>query len=231
MLAMSNQELQCEFCNKVFSREGSFMAHSCAKKMRWLDRDNKNCVVAFTAYKRFYDLTGFAKKRNLGFKDFVESKYYNDFVSFGRWLNDAAVTAPSAYIDYVIKNAVKLKDWTKPSIYEVFLKSLTFKEDPEAAIERSLIWAQDWCNEKNIDIGDFFTTISLNRLVDAMRSGKISPWFLYVCNSGVATLNKFDTSQQKLLSSLLEQKVWSVKIYKHQKLIREYKEMLSEIGL
>lgn len=226
-----NNEFTCEFCNKSFIREGSFFAHSCAKKMRWLDKENKNNVLGFTAYKRFYTLTGFAKKRQLGMKDFIESKYYNDFVSFGRFLNDAMVVAPEAYIDHVIKNSIKLKDWTKPSVYETFLKSLTFKEDPEDAIERSLIWIQDWCNEKDIQISEFFKTISVNRLVDAMRSGKISPWLMYVCNTGVDVLNNFDSSQVKLLGPLLEQKVWSYKLHKNQKLVKEYKEMLSEIGL
>lgn len=231
MLVAMNREFRCEFCDKVFIREGSFFAHSCVKKIRWMDKDNKNSIIGFTAYKRFYDLTGYAKKRNLGFKDFVESSYYNDFISFGRWLNDAAVVAPEAYIDYVIKNSIKLKDWIKPSIYETFLKTLTFKEDPEDAIERSLIWVQDWCNDNNIPVDKFFTAISKNRLVDTLRSGKISPWFMYVCNSGVTALNNFDSSQLKLLGSLLDQKVWSYKLHKNQKLVKEYKEMLSEISL
>jgi len=231
MLAMTKtQEFECQWCDKTFVKESSLMSHACAKKMRWLDKDNKNVVVGFTAWKRFYQLTKSAGK-NKTYKDFVESKFYNDFVNFGRWLNDSAVVQPNAYIDYVIKGNVKLKDWTKNSVYDAYLRTTLMKEDPTDALERSIVWIQDWCAQQNVSIDKFFDTISTNKFVDVLRAGRISPWLLFVCSSPENVLGRFDNSQMKLLDNLLDPKIWNMKLRKYQKEINEYKNLMKEMGL
>ena len=231
MLAMTKtQEFECQFCFKTFVKESSLMSHSCAKKMRWLDKDNKNVIVGFTAWKRFYHLTKAAGKTKT-YKDFVDSKYYNDFVNFGRWINDSAIVQPNAYIDYVIKGNFKLKDWTKNSVYDTYLRITLVKEDPTEALERSLVWIQDWCKQANITVDKFFGTISTNKLVDVLRAGRISPWLLFVCSTPENIFDRFDNSQIKLLDNLLDPKVWNMKLKKYQKEIEEYKGMMRSIGL
>lgn len=227
---VKTQEFECQFCFKTFVKESSLMAHSCAKKMRWLDKDNKHVAIGFTAWKRFYQLTKSAGKTKT-YKDFVDSKYYNDFVSFGMWINDSAIVQPNAYIDYVIKGNFKLKDWTKNSVYDGYLKNTLIKEDPTDALERSIVWIQEWCNQQNVPIEKFFDTISTNKLVDVLRAGRISPWLLFVCSQPEIAFDKFDNSQMKLLDSLLDPKIWNLKLRKYQKEIKEYKELIRSMGL
>lgn len=227
-------EHSCEFCDRTFVKESSLMAHQCAKKMRWLDKGNKNSVVAFTAYKRFYQLTGTSqvnKKKEITFKDFIDSKYYNDFHFFGRWINDAAVVNPNKYIDHVIKHAIKLKDWTKPSNYEYYLRTMLLKENPEDAVERSIEYMQTHCEEKGIEFSKFFSTISSIKFVDTLRSGRISPWVFFVSDEAQELLQKLDQKQLSLIAELLEPKVWNMKTRKHEKDIKELREMMRSIGL
>lgn len=223
-------EHSCEFCSKTFVKESSLMAHSCARKMRWLDRDNKNVIVAFSAWKRFYQLTQ-TKGKNKTYKDFVDSKYYGDFVNFGRWMNDTNVVHPNTYIDYMIRGNYKLKDWTKYSHYETYLKEMTMKEAPEDALERSIVYIQAWCKQANIDVDKFFDTISTNKLVDVLRAGRISPWLLFICSDSSEIFSKFDSSQVKLLDKLLDTKTWHYKLKKYQKEVNEYRELIRSMGL
>lgn len=228
------QEHTCDFCGKSFVKESSLVAHCCAKKIRWLDKDNKNSVVAFTAYKRFYQLTGsnqISGKKEIKFRDFIESKYYNDFHSFGRWLNDAGVVNPNKYIDHVIKHSVKLKDWTKPSVYEYYLRIMLLKESPEAAMERSVEWMLRWCDDKDVKFSDFFSTISTIKLVDSLRSGRISPWVFFVSDKAHDALKSFDQTQMKLIGGLLDPKTWNLKTKKYQKDIKELRAMMRSLGL
>lgn len=227
---MTKQEHVCEFCSKSFVKESSLMAHACAKKMRWLDKSNKNVIVAFTSWKRFYHLTQ-PKRKEKTYKDFVESNFYNEFVNFGRWMNDTSVVHPNTYVDYVIKGNFKLKDWTKNSVYEIYLRELTVKEAPEDALERSIVWIQNWCKQSNIETDKFFETISTNKLVDALRAGRISPWLLFLSLDPQSVMNRFDNSQLKLLDNLLDTKTWHYKLKKYQKDVDEYREMLGSIGL
>jgi hypothetical protein len=234
MRAMSKQqEHECEFCGKSFVKESSLVAHSCAKKLRWLGKDNKNSIIAFTAYKRFYQLTSSnnTKKKEINFRDFIDSQYYNDFHSFGRWLNDAGIVNPNKYIDHVIKHSIKLKDWTKPSIYEYYLRTLLLKEAPEDAIERSIEWIADWCDNQDIEFSDFFSRISTIKFVDTLRSGKVSPWLFFVSDEAQDMLQRLDQTQMKLISGLIDPKVWNLKIKKHQKDIKDLREMMRSVGL
>ena len=93
------------------------------------------------------------------------------------------------------------------------------------------MWMQAWSEANSISIDKFFETISTNKLVDILRSGRISPWILFVCSSPEKILRNFDNSQMKLLDNLLDPKIWNMKLRKYQKEINEYKEMIRSMGL
>lgn len=226
----NNTEYKCEFCNKEFIRENSLLNHTCIIKMRWLEKDNRNVVIGFMSYKRFYQLTN-THKKSINYKDFIKSKFYNDFIKFGLWLNDSFIINPQQYIDYVIKNNVKLKDWTKESIYNDYIKELLFKEKPLDAITRSIEWIQKWSSENNIEIKDFFNKLGNNRLVDSIRNGRLSPWIIFISKNSNDLLTNLDQSQYKLLGNLLDKNLWQLKIHKYQKEFEECKEIVRNLEL
>lgn len=223
-------EFDCDFCDKSFTRESSLMVHCCVKKMRYLDKDNKNSVMAYVTYRRFFELSGLRRKE-ITFKTFIESTMYNDFMRFGKWLNDANIINPQAYADYLIKGSFKIKDWTKESVYQGYLKSYLFQERPMDGVERTLLWIQQLCAENSIPLEKFFETISTNRIVDMLRNGKLSPWLFIVCENSVKLLDRFDSSQHKLLGDLLDTKIWTLKIKKHGQEVKECREILEGLKL
>ncbi len=225
------EEYKCEFCDKTFVREGSLIAHSCVKKMRWIDRNTKNSVIAFVAYKRFYELTNAKKAKNITQMDFINSKFYSDFAKFGKWVNDNLVVSPNQYIDYVIKNSIKLKDWGTSPVYKEFLKLHLLKEEPEEALERSIAWIETWCSTNDIEIKDFFNKISSVKFVDCLLKGFISPWIIFTSRRGEQFLSNLDAQQYNLIQHLLELKVWHIKLKKYQKEVNEYSNILNEAGL
>ena len=233
MMTQSKKDFQCEFCSKEFARESTLIAHSCVKKMRWMDKDNKNVTIGFIAYKRFYQLTGTGFKKNQEYKDFMNSKFYNEFIQFGQWLNDSYIVKPTAYIDYVIKNNVKLKEWTSPSKYEAYLKSMILNEHPCNALERSITYIEAWSKETGFPIQEFFEKIASNKLVDILRSGKISPWIIFLSSESNtrSVLSRLDSSQYKLLDKLLDANLWGLKVRKHKKDVKEYSELLRSLGI
>lgn len=230
MAKNKTREFECDFCDKSFVKESSFAAHSCAKKMRWLDKDNKNSVLGYITYKRFFQLTGMSR-RELTFKTFIESKLYSDFLKFGMWINDASIVDAQAYTDYLIKGSFKLRDWTKSSIYEGYLREYLFKERPMDGLERTIVWINSWCEENETAIENFFNGVSTFKIVDVLRNGKISPWLFFVCDNSYILLDRLDASQWQLLGGLLDGKVWTMKIKKHKKEVEECKAMMRSLGI
>src|SRR5208282_3176264 len=131
--------------------------------------------------QKFHQLTGIGKKQTT-VKDFIESKLYNDFVRFGKWINEGSILKPEKYMDYLITGKFKIKDWTKESVYHTYLRSILLKESPSAGLQRSIEWIQNWSKENNIPIEQFLETVSTFRLVDVIRSGRISPWLILISN-------------------------------------------------
>ena len=200
--------------------------------MRWLEKDNRNVVIGFTAYKRFYQLTN-SQSKSTSYRNFIDSKFYNDFVKFGMWLNDSYIINSSAYIDYVIKNNVKIAKWGHDKTYEAYIRTFILKEHPGNALERSITWMAKYCEENNIALEHFFKSIGPNKLVDILRSAKISPWVLFL-SSNQETRDipyHFDEGQYKLLNNILDPKVWNIKIRKYKSSINEYEKIMEEAGL
>ena len=231
-LKMQNEPKKfiCDFCDKSFERENSYMAHQCSKKIRWLDKSNRNNVLGFKIYKRFYQLTGLQKK-DLEYIDFINSSYFSDFIKFARWLNDADVVNANGYIDYVIKNSIKLKDWMKSDTYESHIKQYIFNEESFKAVERSLEYIVEWCSENNYNLSLFFSIIPTGKFVDLVRSGKISPWLIFTSNKADEVMNRLEPKQHKLLENILNTRYWHVKLNKNKKDVADLKEILKGIEL
>lgn len=230
MQKAKNKLFTCEYCDKEFSKESTLFAHLCVKKQRFLDKDNKNSVVAFMAFRRFFELSGM-RKSDKSFKGFIDSVMYNDFMCFGKWINDALVINPQGYVDYLIRGNFKIKDWTKESTYQTYLKTFLFHESPMAGIERSIMCIQTWSEETNTPLESFFEAISTNRAVDLLRNGRISPWIFIICENSIKLLNRLDVSQYKLLGDLMDSKIWTLKIKKHQAEVLECEEIIEGLGL
>ena len=62
------------------------------------------------------------------YEDFATSKYYAGFVKFGRKMVSEELLEPENYAEYLIRESVALKDWTKDSVYDIYLKELIKKE-------------------------------------------------------------------------------------------------------
>ena len=53
------------------------------------------------------------------------------------------------YAEWLIRESVALKDWTKDATYDIYLKELIKKEPAQRGIERSVKCMQAWGEEKD----------------------------------------------------------------------------------
>jgi len=218
----------CSFCNKEFLRESSIIAHSCVKKMRWQDKDNEHSVMGFRTYQLFYKLTN---DREISFEHFINSQLYCDFLSFGKWLNEQLIFDCDSYIEYLVLGNFKIKDWSKKSVYETFLKIYLIKEDPVIAVVRTIEFMSEYCEIKNIELQDFYKDSVTTWVIDNLRNGRISPWLFFTSQKSETLLNRFDSSQYKLLGNLLDNSAWSLRFNKCKTEIAECKELLKEMDM
>lgn len=201
------QNFECKYCGKKFHKENTLSAHMCVKKRRYMEKDTQASRFGLRTFQRFYDLT-MASKKVKTVDDFIDSPYYIDFAKFGNHLANLRPVYPEQFIDFVIKGGVKLKDWTKDYVYETYIEDLVKKEPPVSATERTIAEIISWSEKNNTNFEDFFKLISPNEAAYMIKTGRISPWVLYLADSGEILQNKFNEDHAKIIGDIIDPGFW-----------------------
>ena len=138
--------MKCKWCGKEFQSERTLSAHMCVKKRRWADRDMSHIRLGHRAFQMFYELNTSAKEPK-SMEDFIMSQYYEAFVKYGRACQVNEWLQPERYTEWLIKNGVKLKQWTSDRQYDKFIKDYVRKEPGLKALERTIVYLAKWSED------------------------------------------------------------------------------------
>ena len=221
---------ECQFCEKSFKREKTLAVHLCEPKRRWINRDEKYVRLGFLAYNRFYEITQGSTKPKT-YEHFSKSNYYTAFTKFGRHVLDINAIDPEKFIDFVITTSVPLDKWCSDAVYETYIRELNKKETAERAVERGILLMQQWSREHDRPYNVFFREISRPRLIHWIKSGRISPWIIFNCDSGDASIAAMTDHEQNMIMAYLEPTFWQRKFSTRQDDVEFVKMVLKEAGL
>lgn len=225
----TKSEFSCDFCSRAFIRETTLSKHLCEYKRRWLDKDKAGNRIGFQSWLQFYARnTASTKKRT--YLDFTKSAYYIAFVKFGNYCINAHVINVSRYMDYLLKNDIKLDTWAQDTTYTKFLIQYLKEEDPLDAVARSIETTVDLAQQEKILTKDCLRYGNKNRICYAITNGKISPWMLYQSESGVRFIESLDVTQQKMIIDYINPEQWAIKFVRDRDLLSQVKELLQAAG-
>jgi hypothetical protein len=223
----------CRYCNKQFKRESTLIAHQCEPKRRWQQEKEVGVQFGLQAYLRFYELTqGSAKLKS--YSNFVESSFYIAFVKFGRHMVDIRAVNPRAFIDHVIKNNKKLDTWCYEAVYLEYLQSYMRKESAQDALERGLLEMQKYAEEHSELSGgfrDYFRHGNSNKICYHISNGRISPWVVYNCNSGIEFLENLSDEQITIVIPWIHPEIWQHRFKDYVADTEWVKSILNQAGL
>ena len=197
----------CKWCEKEFRNERTLSAHMCPKKRRWADREMTHVRLGYRVFQMFYELNTVASKSK-SMEDFIRSQYYEGFVKFGRSCVRNEYLVPEKFAEWLIKNGKKLTDWCKDALYNEFLLEYVKKETGLRALERSILYLAEWVDDNSTDWQEYFKVVSTPRAVHDIRSAKISPWLLYLSDTGDQLLTRFSSEQVKMIDDIINAKFW-----------------------
>ena len=208
-LNQTSSEFTCEFCKREFKRERTLLSHSCRQKLRHQESLSPDGKLAFAVYDKFYQQT---QRKSKTWEQFAESPYYNGFTKFAKYIRSMDVVNPMLFVDWVIKNNIKLEYWAKDTTYERYLTQLLANESAANGIERTFHHMQEWAEENNLTFEQYLYHASTNKIVHDIISGRISPWLLYGTKTGQEVLAKFNDEQVHLIIRYIDPAVWYDKI-------------------
>ena len=118
--ATSKPQFGCDFCGRTFLRETTVAKHLCEYKQRWMNKDLQGNRIGFQAWLQFYKKNSATKKKRT-YEEFIKSAYYTAFVKFGTYCSDANVLNVSRFVDWLLKNQIKIDTWNTDTNYTKFL--------------------------------------------------------------------------------------------------------------
>ena len=77
----------------------------------------------------------------------------------------------------------------------------------------------------------FFREISRPRLIHWVKSGRISPWIIFNCNSGNAVIDKLTDDELNIINEYLEPTFWTRKFSTRKEDVDFVQMVLKEAGL
>lgn len=171
-----------------------------------------------------------SKTKNKTQSEFITSPYYIAFAKFGSYCVDAKVINIPIYVEWLLKEQIKLEDWTKDTVYTRFLCQYLRTEDAFDAIYRGVEYCTTLAELDNIQPNDVFRYTNPNRICQAITNGKISPWMLYQSDSGVQLLETINPDQVRIISDYINPELWALKFHKEPDVARKIRDTLKAAG-
>ena len=227
-LGPMDKPYSCKFCGKAYVKESTLASHLCEPKRRYQQRSEKGVVLAFEAYRKFYKFT--QGKENKTYDEFSRSPYYTAFVKFGRHVNAIDAIKPERFIEWIIKNNKKLDHWCKDQFYDEYISEYLRTENPQDALERSILEMEKWSKETESPVNHYFRYASTNRIVRSLTNGRISPWIIYNSNSGTEMLGKLNHEQLGIVYPWIDPDYWNRRLKTYHADVMWCKEILEEAG-
>jgi len=194
-----------------------------------MDKDKQGNRLGFQSWIEFYKKNSASKKQKT-YEEFIRSAYYIAFVKFGSYCVDVNVLNVSRYIDWLLKNQIKIDSWCQDSNYTKFLIEYLRVEDPMDAIARSIETTINMASVERILSKDYLRYGNSNKICYAITTGKLSPWILYHSASGKEFLDKLDESQIKMVIDYLNPELWAIKFKREPEKVDEVKSLLTLAG-
>jgi hypothetical protein len=233
MINESKNTYSCRYCEKPFRKETTLLAHLCEAKRRHNQRDETGVQWGLKAYLRFYEYTqGSAKLKS--YEDFAKSPYYNAFVKFGRHCVNIRCINFANFTDWLLKNNKKLDNWCSDRLYTEWLPEYLKREATQDALERALKEMAEYAEtrpEIKNGFSDYFRYGNANRIVYHISTGRISPWIVFNCDSGIEFLERLDPGQTEIVLPWIDPDFWQKKFSDYMADVEWVKLILKEAGL
>lgn len=233
MKSESKQKFKCKFCGVEYSKESTLVAHSCEQKRRHQQKDETGVQWGFNAYIRFYKMTQSASATKT-YEDFSKSQFYTAFVKYGRYCVGIRCINVNAFTDWLLTNNKKIDYWCSDKMYEQWMIAHLQKEAPQDALERALKEMQQYAEsnpELQNDFNNYFRTGNVNRIMHHISAGRISPWVVFNCDSGINFLGGLAPEQATMIWRFIDTDIWQKKFKDYPDEVKWVKGILTQAGL
>lgn len=224
------QPYQCKYCLTRFHKESSLLLHQCVKKRRHMEANATGPRIGFAVFSRYSTLL-YRSTKPKTLDEFINNQFYIEFVKFGHYISNLRPLHTDRFIDYVIMSGEKIKEWYSDRLYYRYVADLLKREPAISAVERSIESIIEWATANNCEFTDFFNRVSANEAAFMIQSGKLSPWVLYLAESGGDLMTQFTEDHAKMIGDSIDAEFWARKFKRESADVDYIRTLLDQSGL
>jgi len=203
---------KCKYCSKDFARENTLMSHMCEQKRRMICKDDKQNRIAYQSWLIFRRISIANVKTDKPYSDFATNTYFIGFMKLSKYMIDLNMSDTEDFVRYLIKNSIKMRDWTKTFVLDEYVKQKLRTETADRAIERTILHIQEWSESVNKDWREYFKTVPPAQFVHDFKLGRLSPWCLFATDQGSRLVDRLEPGQVEDLVKFVEPQSWRARM-------------------
>lgn len=157
----------------------------------------------------FYAKWMFSTKRRVpSHETYMNSKYYESFVRFAKFVKSVRISVPEIYIQIMTSKDLQPSMWTMDDAYGFYLEHLEFHIDPKTSIRITSSVLDKLADEYECDISNIFSVVIPNEIIQLIRERKLSPWVLLKSTKFKQFLQTCTEEQISIIESLINTSFW-----------------------
>lgn len=186
----------------------------CERKRRWMSKDDSASRIAFNVWTDFMKYVSPNTKKAKVFDDFIRSPDYIGFVKFANYLIELRPLESDKFIQWLFKMGVRMSDWQKPGIYQLYVQEESKKETADRALERALLLMKEWSETTGENWQEFFNKIAPASAMNMVVMGRLSPWIIYSTDCAQQLLDRMEPGQIDTVAKHVDT-IWWIKKLKN----------------
>ena len=218
----NTKKYTCKHCGKSFAKEKTLETHPCKIRDRVALRSEKYVEIAFALWKSI--VNGVYTKKTID--NFERDSTYTAFTEFVKYAQEQNYLFIFEFGIWLLKNKVVERNWYKSEIYHQFLKQHLLTENPRQAVIRSIDYIS------NIyEIGNFFKTCQVGKILTYIETGRISPWLIFLSDNSDEFLSRLENEKLTYFTKLVNIDVWQSRMRRYEKTMSSLKEDLKGVKI
>lgn len=219
--------IECEFCGKVLKTEAGAAKHACRQKKFADSTSQVSLARAFYLFDFWFRYNGVSKKPKT-FEQFSKSPYLGVFISLEEFSKRMRVSG-RAYVKWLSDEHVPSRKWSDESVCANFRRASDV--DPLVLTLASLSEMAKWCDERDVDMSDFFRKIAPGEAVMWASDGKLTAWVVFLTESSLNLFERMSAEQQQKCFEALDMEGWESRSEVEPESVERVRSVLAEMGL
>lgn len=225
---MKEANFKCNHCGHLFVYEDRLLRHRCKQMIRKEEMETPTGQAAWFHYQSWMRAQHHLIPH---IKSFLHSKFYQPFMRFAKFAKQVRIPDPDLYIAQMVNLDMQPMLWTNDQVYVAFLEYMDRKVPANKNAQITINTLFDFAAGLGCEIGDVFSHIDANEVIQLIRQRKLSPWILLQSDKFKQFYAKLSNDQKIVLGTIIRPNYWTEKLNNNLDTVEQMKKFVKELNL